>query len=109
MPMIRYTPPPTTAAEEPPTLQSLFRAAAHRQNLCVLALLTWVASCDGSIDDGELQLLRMVASGVAGGEDVLPAVVDVARLGRPEDLELACRYLRNHSARADRPLLAQLF
>jgi DnaJ like chaperone protein len=100
-----------TTEAQPHTLLSLFRAAdaAHRQNLCVLALLTWVASCDGSIDEGELELLRGVAAGVAGGEAVLPAVIDVARLGRVEDLELACRYLRNHATRADRPLLAQLF
>ena len=92
-----------------PTLQSLFRGAEHRQNLCVVTLLTWVASCDGTIEEGELDLLRTVASGVAGGEAVLPAVIDVARLGRPEDLEFACRYLRNHAARTERPLLAQLF
>jgi DnaJ like chaperone protein len=100
-----------TTEAQPHTLLSLFRAAdaAHRQNLCVLALLTWVASCDGSIDEGELELLRGVAAGIPGGEAVLPAVIDVARLGRAEDLELACRYVRNHATRADRPLLAQLF
>ena len=92
-----------------PSLQSLFRTAEHRQNLCVLALLTWVASCDGSMEEGELELLRTVAAGVPGGETVLPAVVDVARLGRPDDLEFACRYLRNHAGRTERPLLAQLF
>jgi DnaJ like chaperone protein len=96
-------------AAEPITMQSLFRGATHRQNLCVLALLTWVASCDGSIDDAELDLLRKVAAGVSGGGDVLPAVIDVARRGRAEDLEIACRYLRHHLPRAQRPLLAQVF
>jgi len=93
------------------TLQSLFRAAdaKHRQNLCVLALLTWIASCDGTIEDGELALLRNIAAGVAGGEALLPAVIDVAREGRVEDLELACRFIRNHLPRGDRPLLAQVF
>jgi DnaJ like chaperone protein len=95
--------------DAPPTLQSLFRATEHRQNVSVLALLTWVAACDGSIADDELAMLRQVAAGVAGGQEVLPAVIDVARLARPEDLELACRYVRNHARRADRPLLAQLF
>jgi uncharacterized tellurite resistance protein B-like protein len=94
---------------EPPTMQSLFRSAEHRQNLCVLALLTWVASCDGSIDPAELKLLRAVAAGVAGGADVLPAVIEVARRGRAEDMELACRHLRNHFPRGQRPLLAQVF
>src|SRR5215207_4729267 len=92
-----------------PPLQTLFRGVEHRQNLCVLALMTWIASCDGSIEEEELNLLRSVASGVPGGDAVLPAVIDIARLGRPDDLEFACRYLRNHAGRADRPLLAQLF
>ena len=73
----------------------------------MLAVLTWLASCDGSIAPGELELLRGVAAGVAGGE-VLPAVVDVARLGRPEDLELACRHLRGSLDRGERALLARL-
>jgi DnaJ like chaperone protein len=106
-----YHPHPemTAASEEVPTLQSLFRVAEHRQNLCVLTLLTWVASCDGATADDELKLLRTVAAGVAGGREVLPAAVEVGRLARPGDLELACRYLRNHATRADRSLLAQLF
>ena len=95
--------------DEVPTLQSLFRAAEHRQNLCVLTLLTWVASCDGSIADDELALLQNVAASVTGGQDVLHGAVEVGRLARPEDLELACRYLRNHFRRPDRPLLVQLF
>jgi len=88
------------------TLQSLFRAAdaKHRQNLCVLALLTWIASCDGTIEDGELALLRNIAAGVAGGEALLPAVIDVAREGRVEDLELACRFIRNQRWVAALPL-----
>ena len=99
----------TTTDADAPTLQSLFRTTEHRQNLCVLALLTWVASCDGSIEDEELELLRSVAAGVPGGEAVLPAVIGVGRLGRPDDLEFACRYLRNSARRTERPLLAQLF
>ena len=94
--------------DEMPTLQSLFRVAEHRQNLCVLTLLTWVASCDGAIADDELALLQNVAAAVAGGQEVLPAAIEIGRLARAEDLELACRYLRNHARRADRPLLAQL-
>jgi DnaJ like chaperone protein len=54
-------------------------------------------------------LLRAVAAGVVGGADVLPAVIEVGRLGRPEDLEFACRYLRNNVPRPQRPVLAQLF
>src|SRR5829696_4645063 len=90
-----------TTTDDTPTLQSLFRVAGHRQNLCVLALLTWVASCDGSIDDDELELLRSVAAGVVGREEVLPAVVAVGRLARPDDLEFACRYVRNNMDRSD--------
>ena len=101
--------PPMNAAAEAPTLNSLFRASEHRQNLCVLTVLTWIASCDGTIDPEELEFLRTVAAGVPDGQAELPAVVEIARLGRPDDLELACRYLRNHAARSERPLLAQLF
>ena len=97
-----------TPPDDTPTLQSLFRAVEHRQNLCVLALLTWVASCDGSIDDDELELLRTVAGGVVGGEEVLPAVVAVGRLARPDDLEFACRYVRNKMDRGDKALLNRL-
>ena len=91
----------------PPPLQSLVRAAEHGQNVCVLAILTWIASCDGSIADDELELLRGVAAGVTGGE-TLPAVIDVARLGRADDLEFACRYVRNKTDRSDKLLLARL-
>lgn len=100
--------PPRPPPVEPAPLQVLFRSTAHRQNVCVLALLTWVASCDGAIADDELELLRGVAAGVPGGE-MLPGVIEVARLGRPEDLELACRHLRHNADRGDRALLAQLF
>ena len=97
-----------TTPDDTPPLQSLFRAVEHRQNLCVLALLTWVASCDGSIDDDELELLRSVAAGVVGGEEVLPAVVAAGRLARPDDLEFACRYVRNKMDRGDKVLLNRL-
>jgi DnaJ like chaperone protein len=48
-----------------------------------------------------------VAAGVTGGE-MLPAVIDTARLGRADDLEFACRYLRNKMDRSEKLLLARL-
>ena len=56
-------------------------------------------------------MLRSVANRVEGGGAgaVLPAVIEVARRGRTEDIEFACRYVRNHASRAEKPLLAQLF
>src|SRR5256885_15718652 len=96
----------TTTTDEPVTMQSLFRSAEHQQNLCVLALLTWIASCDGSIADSELDLLQSVAADAGGGGEVLPAVIEIARQGRAEELELVCRYLRNPFPRHPRPLLA---
>jgi DnaJ like chaperone protein len=97
----------TDTPAESSAFAALFRSGEQRQNVCVLAVLTWLASCDGTIAPGELELLRSVAAGVAGG-DVLPAVIDAIRAGNAEDLELACRYLRNHVDRAGKLLLARL-
>jgi DnaJ like chaperone protein len=97
----------TQTAAEPSAFAALFRSGEHRQNVCVLAVLTWLASCDGTIAPGELELLRSVAAGVAGGA-VLPAVIDAIRAGNADDLELACRFLRNHLDRTGKLLLARL-
>ena len=87
--------------------RELFRAAQHRQNLCILAVLTWVASCDGRIAPREEQLLRAIASSLDGfGE--LSEVIAAVKPGREEDLELACRHVRNHLDRGGKRLLAQL-
>ena len=94
-----------TMTDDTPSLQALFRASEHRQDLCVLALLTWVASSDGTLAGDELAMLRSVANRVEGGGAgaVLPAVIEVARRGRTEDIEFACRYVRNHASRAEKP------
>ena len=87
--------------------RELFRAAHHRQNLCILAVLAWVASCDGRIAPREEQLLRAIAAGLDGFGD-LSEVIAAVRPGREEDLELACRHIRNQLDRGGKRLLAQL-
>jgi DnaJ like chaperone protein len=82
--------------------------------LCVLAVLAWVASCDGAVDDEERALLVRVAAGVAGSGaadalgERLPTVVDAMAAGDPADVELACRFLRSTLDRGGRELLARL-
>ena len=89
------------------SFREIFRAAEHRQDLCVLAILAWVASCDGRVAPREEQLLRGVAEGLDGFGDVSDVIAAV-RPGREDDLELACRYVRNHVDRGGKRLLAQV-
>ena len=86
---------------------NLFHQTQHRQAVCVMAVLTWIASCDGRIAPREEALLRRVAAANdAAGE--LGIVIDSIPQGRAEDLELACRFLRNHTDRNGKRLLLQL-
>ena len=91
----------------PSRFANLFHAADHRQTLCVLAVLAWVASCDGRIAPREREMLRKVAeSHDAAGE--LADLLDAMHDADPADLELACRFLRGHTDRNGKRLLAQL-
>ena len=85
----------------------LFRATEHRQSVCVLAVLTWIASCDGRIRPRERELLARVAR---ANDDIaeLDLVMDAIGPAEAQDLELACRFLRNHTDREGKRLLAQL-
>ena len=91
----------------PTRFRELFNAAEHRQNLCVLAILAWVASCDGRIAPREEQLLRGIAEGLDGFGEISDVIAAV-KPGREEDLELACRHVRNHMDRGGKRLLAQV-
>jgi len=90
-----------------PSFADVFHRTSHKQSVCILAVLTWVAACDGRIAQREQALLDKVAEAV---DDVAElGVVEAAlRLGRPHDLELACRYLRANLDRGGKRLLAQL-
>ena len=73
----------------------------------MLALLTWVASCDGRIAPKERALLDKIAESVEDVED-LAAVEASVRLHRADDLAIACRYLKTNLDRGGKRLLVQL-
>lgn len=58
----------------------------------MLLIMSWIASCDGSVDEDELRGLREIAA--SGQDDAqLSAVIEIARSGTIEDLQLACEVL----------------
>jgi uncharacterized tellurite resistance protein B-like protein len=90
-----------------PDFRTLYARTAHLQSFCILTVLTWLAACDGWIGPEERELLRKVAeAGENPGE--LAIVIEVAQLGRADDLELACRFLARHLDRGGRRLLIGL-
>jgi DnaJ-domain-containing protein 1 len=100
---------PNLASESagPAVFADLFRASPRKQDLCILAVLAWVAASDGRIAPIERELLVTVAE-AGGGTDALPAILEMAQQGRPRDLEIACRFLRNQTTRGVKRLLARL-
>lgn len=93
--------------DAPTPFARLFQTTKHRRSVCILAVLTWVASCDGRISPREQALLDKIAEAVDDVEE-LSAVEAAARLQRVEDLALVCRYLRSDVDRGGKRLLAQL-
>jgi DnaJ-domain-containing protein 1 len=97
----------TQTATSPGSFREMFRAAEDRQDLCLIAILAWIASCDGTIAPQERELL----DGIAAGLPHLPnvgAVIDAMATARVDDLELACRHVRNRMDRGGKRLLLQL-
>ena len=86
---------------------AIFQATRHRQAVCTLAVLAWVASCDGRIAPREQALLDRIAEAVEDVDD-LAAIEAAAREQRVEDLAIACRYLRTNLDRGGKRLLVQL-
>lgn len=86
---------------------SIFNTTKHQQGVCTLALLTWVASCDGRIAPREQALLDRIAESVDDVED-LAAIEEVVRLHRVDDLMIACKYLKANLDRGGKRLLLQL-
>ena len=87
--------------------KEMFRSARERQDLCVVAILAWIASCDGVVAPQERELLEQLAGGLPNLPDVA-AVIDAIAPGHADDLELACRHIRNRMDRAGKQLLLQL-
>ena len=89
------------------SFSTVFRASSNKQGVCILAILTWVAGCDGKIGTGEQELLDRVSEAVDDLND-LAAIEKAMRLPVASDLELACRFLKNNLDRGGKKLLAQL-
>ena len=61
-------PAPTPAEPAGPlTFHELFRASARKQELCILAVLAWIAASDGAIAPMERELLVTVAEASGRG------------------------------------------
>ena len=107
--------PGTAAQQQPrqqlPTLSHLYfeagRDAQQRGTLCVMALLAWVAACDGAVAPGEQELLSRVFDMADEPED-LRLVLQVVRRADVDDLELACRHVQRKLGRARKRLLLEL-
>lgn len=95
------------AAADAASFATVFRASERKQSVCILAILTWVAGCDGRIGPREQELLDKIAQAVDDPAE-LAATEAAMRNPAPADLELACRYLKNNVDRAGKKLLAQL-
>ena len=103
---VRMT-PIEPVAPSPQSFETIYNQTQHRQSVCMLALLTWVASCDGRIAPKERALLDKIAESVEDVED-LAAVEASVRLHRADDLAIACRYLKTNLDRGGKRLLVQL-
>src|SRR6476620_1325038 len=95
------------AGAEATSFANMFRASEQKQSVCLLAVLTWIAACDGKIGPGEQEMLHKVALAVDDKDD-LATIAETMRKPAPADLELACRYLKNHLDRGGKKLLAQI-
>jgi DnaJ-domain-containing protein 1 len=106
---VRYATIPDVAesASPIPSLADVFRQTEHKQSLCMLAVLSWVASCDGPISACEQKLLAQIAQAIDDAGELTIVEAAVASAGVRE-LEIACRYLKMNLDRGGRKLLAQL-
>lgn len=96
-----------TASSPAGSFREMFRAADDRQGLCVIAILAWVASCDGAVAPRERELLDRFAEGLPNLTEV-GRVIEAVIPTRPDDIELACRHVRNRMDRGGKHLLLQL-
>lgn len=96
-----------TGAAPPSSFASIYNTTRHRQSVCTLAVLTWVALCDGRLAAREQALLDRIAESVDDVED-LAAVEEIVRLHRVDDLAIACKFLKSNLDHGGKRLLLQL-
>ena len=96
-----------TRAAPATSFAAIYNTTKHRQSVCTLALLTWVASCDGRIAPREQALLDKIAESVDDVED-LAAIQEIVRLHHAQDLAIACKFLKTNLDRGGKRLLLQL-
>jgi hypothetical protein len=66
--LVQTTTPPGPSHEPAgqQTFHQLFRASARKQDLCILAVLAWIAASDGVIAPLEQELMVLVAEASRG-------------------------------------------
>ncbi|HXE55167.1 MAG TPA: DnaJ domain-containing protein [Tepidisphaeraceae bacterium] len=95
------------APAEGQSFADLFHRTQHKQSVCMLAILSWVAACDGRIPRREQELLDKISEAVDDPQEL--GVIEAAvRQPQGRDLEVACRYLKRNLDRGGRKLLVQL-
>lgn len=75
--------------------------------MSLLLLMAWVASCDGSVDDEEVQEMGNII-GTGPARDKIPTLLGIVRAGDLDALELASRTVKAQVAPARRQLFMQL-
>jgi DnaJ like chaperone protein len=73
--------------------RNMFLRSDNRVSLSLIAVLGWIAACDGEITAKEEEALRAIASNHKNGLEEVEAVLAIAREGRIADLQLACEVL----------------
>jgi uncharacterized tellurite resistance protein B-like protein len=96
-----------SAASTPSKFAAIYHSTSHRQSVCTLTILTWVASCDDRIAPREQALLDKIAESVDDVED-LAAIEEIVRLHHADDLAIACKFLKANLDRGGKRLLLQL-
>jgi hypothetical protein len=96
-----------TAEAAPPKFLSLFWNSPNKVNLCTLTILVWLSRCDGTMSPEEEAFLRRTHQAGETGMDFQEIRV-VARAGRLDDMEVACRYVSTHFSKEQKRLLARL-
>lgn len=74
--------------------QKLFLGSKNQLGLCIVTLLAWIASSDGSLSDEEMGALEEIANAGKNSTE-LKSAIQHARKGNISDLQLACEVVRS--------------